>query len=72
VDEQPDPDARQLRITAGLQAEFPGWLVLWGRYTRVYWALPWFNAPRGSYFGERNPADLAARMQQTEMLYRHG
>jgi hypothetical protein len=70
VNERSDPDYWQLGIAARLQADFPRWLVLWGRYTRVYWAFPVFNAPRGSYFSEPDPDDLASRMEQAEMLYR--
>jgi len=62
-----DSGREQLHIAAQLRRHHPGWLVLFGCYSRRYWAYPLFDAPPGSFFGERDPGVLAARMRQAGM-----
>jgi hypothetical protein len=41
-------------------------MVMFGCYSRRFWACPLFEAPPGSYFGEADPGVLAARMREAE------
>ncbi len=42
---------------------FPGWLVMWGAYSRAFWAYPRFDVPAGTIARAGNPAELAGRMR---------
>ena len=42
ADESRRTDARRVMEV------FPSWLVVWGAYTRQFWAFPCFDAPRGT------------------------
>jgi hypothetical protein len=64
-----DPDAQQ-RDTAGLiERDNPGWMVIFGRYSRRYWAYPLFPVPTGTVVGAASPADLVTRMREVENAY---
>lgn len=63
-----EPDGEQVEIAARLSRQHPGWWVHWGRWSRLYWAYPMFNAPRDSHFADKDPDELAARMRQAEMI----
>jgi hypothetical protein len=64
---------QRLRHAAGLiQQRHPSWLIMYGPYSRMIWAFPAFDVPRGTYFGDASPADLDTRMSQTEMTYLRG
>lgn len=49
-----------------LQEQNPGWLILFGSWTRQYIAFPLFPAPYGSYVAARDPRELARGMRLVE------
>lgn len=65
-------DREQRRIEARLGEDFPRWLVLWGAWSRQFWAYPRFRAPRGTILHSQGPADLAAQMRQVQAMIAGG
>jgi hypothetical protein len=62
-----DQDTGNARATAGrLMLAFPAWLVLWGSYTRQFWAFPGFAAPPGTVLHGRDPDVLAGAMNDVQ------
>jgi hypothetical protein len=47
--------------------DFPQWLVMWGTYSRRYWAYPTFPAPAGTIVYARDPNDLARQMREIQI-----
>jgi hypothetical protein len=64
-----DPGARL--AAAGLQDTNPGWLVLWGRYDRCFFAFPRFRAPPGMIVTAPAPASLLTAMRAAEQEAAH-
>jgi hypothetical protein len=44
----------------------PQWLVLWGSYSRAYWAFPLFEMRRRMLVHAANPDALVASMDEAE------
>lgn len=59
-------DLDERRRAARIGAAFPHWLILWGAWSRRYWAFPRFRAPRGTILHAASPGDLAAQMRQVQ------
>jgi hypothetical protein len=59
-----DPEARL--AAARLQHANPGWLVMWGRHERRYWAFPLFRAAPGTIISAASPRDLLTAMRSAE------
>ena len=53
--------ARQLELRR------PGWMVLWGAYSKQYVAFPLFAAPPGTILAAAYPPALESRMQAAEV-----
>jgi hypothetical protein len=49
-----------------IESQRPGWMVLWGAYSKQYVAFPLFAAPPGTIVTARYAPALAARMQAAE------
>jgi hypothetical protein len=60
-----DKPARTTAHRIGL--DFRQWLVMWGTYSREYWAYPTFPAPAGTVVHSRDPNDLAQQMRVIQM-----
>ena len=60
-----DPAARH--AAARLQAASPGWMVLYGPWSRLYYAFPRFAAPPGTILAAPATRELAAWMRTTEL-----
>jgi hypothetical protein len=68
---EPDDDeyGRQQRLIAEeLERARPSWIVLFGGYSRGFWAFPLFG-PGGAYFAHRDPRELERRMIEAELEY---
>jgi hypothetical protein len=63
-------DQHHHRIAAQIQGTHPGWLVMWGTHTRLYWAYPRFGAPPGTVFAEPGTPELITRMHHAELAAR--
>lgn len=59
-----DPDQREL--AARIERDFPRWLVMWGAYSRQFWAYPCFRVPRGTIAHAAGPNDLAGMMREIQ------
>jgi hypothetical protein len=66
----PPYDEQQHRTAAQAERQFPGWVVLWGTHTRMYWGFPRFHAPPGTMITAPDTAGLITRMQHTELAAR--
>ena len=60
----------QRRIADELERAHPSWMVLFGGYSRGFWAFALFG-PGGAYFGHRDPRELERRMIEAEMKYQN-
>jgi hypothetical protein len=61
----PDRDGMR-RIAKQLEAENPGWIVLYGGSSREFVAFPRFRAPKGTIVTARYPGALPARLRDVE------
>lgn len=50
-----------------LELRRPGWMVLWGAYSKQYVAFPLFAAPPGTILAAAYPPALESRMQAAEV-----
>jgi hypothetical protein len=48
----------------------PQWLVMWGCYSRLYWAYPLFEMRPRMIVHAAYPDALVARMDETEQRFR--
>ncbi|HVB45353.1 MAG TPA: hypothetical protein VNF47_21980 [Streptosporangiaceae bacterium] len=51
---------------------FPFWMVMWGEYTREFWAYPRFCAPAGTILHAADPGALAGMMRQLQRAVMDG
>jgi hypothetical protein len=58
-----DPERR----VAEMERSYPGWLILWGCYTRLFWAFPRFSVPQGTIVSAADPDRLLADMHSVEL-----
>jgi hypothetical protein len=61
---------QQRRSAEELERAHPAWEVLWGGYSRGFWAFPLFG-PGGTYFAHRDPRELERLMTAAEQDYRN-
>jgi hypothetical protein len=69
VTEPGDEDAFRA-IADGIDRSRPDWLVIWGCYTRLFWAYPLFDMRRRMVVHAGYPDALLARMDETERRLR--
>jgi hypothetical protein len=65
-----DDDRQQHRIADDLQQAHPSWMVLFGSYSRMFWAFPLFG-PGSGFFDAADPRELERRMNAAEMQHRN-
>jgi hypothetical protein len=53
-----------------MQALYPDWLIWWGAYSRRYWALPLWAAPRGTVVSAPEQDGLIAAMRAAWLVAR--
>ena len=63
--ERYDPDEHDTAVRIG-EAN-PQWHVMWGSWSRRFWAYPHFAAPRGTLVSSPDPGELIARMRSAEV-----
>ena len=63
-------DDQEHRAAARMERDYPGWAVLWGAHTRLYWGFPRFQAPAGTVIAAPDTAGLITRMQHAELTAR--
>jgi hypothetical protein len=60
-----DPDER--RLAERLTGRYPDWLVMWGSWSRQFWAYPLYRAPRGTIIHAATTGDLLTLMSRVEL-----
>jgi hypothetical protein len=61
-------DRREHAYAARIEQKHPGWVVLWGMFSRRYWAFPTNTAiPRGTILSAPQPRELVAAIRQAEL-----
>ena len=63
-------DPAQRRTAARLQQSHPHWLVMYGPWSRQYWAYACFDVPQGMILAATDPRELASLMHQAELAAR--
>jgi hypothetical protein len=64
--ERDDAEQRQRQAVATLRQRHPDWMVMYGVYTRMFWAYPLFTTLPGNYVGAPDPSELDRRMTAAE------
>lgn len=64
----PSDDDRYPEIAATIGREHPRWVVLWGPYSREFWAYPCLPVPRGTIVHAGDPDMLVAGMSDVELM----
>jgi hypothetical protein len=63
---QPEEAEANRETARQIELQRPGWMVLWGVYSKQYVAFPLFAAPPGTILIARYAPALAARMAAAE------
>ena len=66
----PDDEGECRAIAVEIQRERPGWMILFGCYTRHFVAFPLFAVRRRMIVTARYPDALVARMDAAERVLR--
>jgi hypothetical protein len=59
-------DDHEWQTAAEIEESHPHWLVMWGSYSRVFWAFPRFEVPDGTIVSARDRERLLAEMRDVE------
>jgi len=59
----------QRRIAAQVERDHPRWMIVWGSYSREFWAYPKFNVPPGTILHSGDPNVVAVQMRQVELQH---
>lgn len=65
-DDEPYDERRAARE---LERAHPGFVIVWGSFSRQFVAFPLFGPP-GTHFSAADPRDLERQMSQAEQRYR--
>jgi hypothetical protein len=60
-------DDQQQRFAAQVEQDHRDWVIMWGYYSRLYWAFPRFNAPPGTVVAAPAPGELTEAMRRAEI-----
>ncbi len=61
-----DAGLRNRQMAESLRQRHPGWMVMYGTYSRMFWAFPLFTTLAGHYAGAADPAELDRLMSAAE------
>jgi hypothetical protein len=65
-DQDQDAGLRRRQIIEQLRQRHPGWMIMYGTYSRMFWAYPLFTTFPGNYVGAADPGELDRRMSAAE------
>lgn len=65
-------DRNKRQQATRIERVFPHWIVMWGAYTRQFWAYPCFSAPRGTIVHAASPDDLVGMMRAIQRSAQEG
>jgi hypothetical protein len=60
-------DDQERQVAAEIEQSHPHWVVLWGYYSRLFWAFPYFQAPQGTIVSAPDRDRLLADMHSIEL-----
>jgi hypothetical protein len=60
-------DDQERQVAAEVEQSHPHWVVLWGCYSRLFWAFPQFQAPKGTIVSAPSHKRLLADMHSVEV-----
>jgi hypothetical protein len=63
-------DARFRDTARRIEGDHPGWMVVFGTYTRQYVAFPLFHVPPGTVLADADPDTLTRQIRATERRHR--
>lgn len=66
---RPRPDTERYAAAERIHAAHPGWMVLWGEYTRLYWAVACRTEQR-LILHDTDPERLFTAIRQAEADHR--
>ncbi|HYZ53772.1 MAG TPA: hypothetical protein VE733_09795 [Streptosporangiaceae bacterium] len=70
-DQDQDAGLRLSQIIGQLRQRHPDWMIMYGAYSRMFWAYPLFTSLPGNYVSAADPGDLDRRMSAAEASLRH-
>jgi len=56
----------EARMAERIMEVFPHWLVMWGAYSRQFWAYPLFDVPAGTIVRAADASTLAGMMRRLQ------
>ena len=65
-------DPAERAAAARLQHACPHWVILYGAWTRLFFAFPRFGVPPGTIVSAPSPGELVEWMRTTELETRPG
>ena len=65
-------DDSMRKIAGRVMEIFPHWLVMWGDYTREFWAYPRFDVPAGTIAHAADAITLAGMLRRIQRLAADG
>jgi hypothetical protein len=60
-------DDQQRQTASEIERSRPSWLVMWGCYSRLFWAFPRFDVPKGTIISASNRDQLLVDMDSVEV-----
>jgi len=60
-------DGQERRSAAEIEQSHPGWVVIWGCYSRLFWAFPRFQVPEGTIVSAPRSSHVLADMHRVEV-----
>jgi hypothetical protein len=59
-------DDQQWQVASEIEQSHPHWVVMWGCYSRLFWAFPHFQVPKGTIVSAPDRERLLADMHSVE------
>ncbi|MGH7869693.1 MAG: hypothetical protein ACREP9_19215 [Candidatus Dormibacteraceae bacterium] len=66
-----DTDEQSYETAQKIEQAHPHWMVVWGLYSREYWAFPLLDVPRGTIVHATDPDMLVAAIEDVELAAAH-
>jgi hypothetical protein len=68
-DQEHSIDAQERYTAREIERSHPQWMVMWGCYTRLFWAFPRFRVPSGTIVSARGDKGLLTDMREVEIEF---
>jgi hypothetical protein len=64
-------DDQERNIAIEIERDHPDWVVMWGCYSRLFWAFPRFSVPKGTIISAPSGAGVLSYMLDLEAEFRN-